>query len=235
MIHEFILSSRGAVAVAALLGFALLTVPAYAGIDVEKSITGIDADNDGSFEITDSGAIATFLEDVPSGTIINFRVEVTVSSTDGQDLDNVVVTDKFGSELDITCDTFPVGTTCQIAGGGRRLRWIVGALGTGSETLIVIATTNEDPGGHQRYTECGQHEFNSGPTAKGTEEVQLNPQKKKNQQRSDDGDQILLTVSGAAFPQCSNCQDDDGDGFIDFPADLGCTDADDNDELPVNF
>ena len=91
MIHGFILSSRGAVAVAALLGFTLLTVPAYAGIDVEKSITGIDADNNGSFEITDSGAIATFLGDVPSGTIIKFRVEVTVSSTGGQDLDNVVV------------------------------------------------------------------------------------------------------------------------------------------------
>jgi hypothetical protein len=31
-------------------------------------------------------------------------------------------------------------------------------------------------------------------------------------------------------PQCSNGEDDDGDGLFDFPADLGCTSATDNNE-----
>jgi hypothetical protein len=35
-------------------------------------------------------------------------------------------------------------------------------------------------------------------------------------------------------PQCSDGIDNDGDGYIDYPADPGCTDSNDDDELPIN-
>ena len=111
--------------------------------------------------------------------------------------------------------------TCYITPKGRRLRWEVGPLTpNSSQTLIVIATTRLNPGGQQEYTSCGDYDFNSGPTAKGYEkDVPLgNSEKKRDQRRTDDGDPILLTVSGADFPECSDCEDNDGDGFIDFPA-----------------
>ena len=36
----------------------------------------------------------------------------------------------------------------------------------------------------------------------------------------------------ATLPQCSDGLDNDGDGLVDFPADCGCTDANDNSEAP---
>ena len=49
-------------------------------------------------------------------------------------------------------------------------------------------------------------------------------------------DHILCcgNLTGAALPQCSDTLDNDGDGKIDFPADSGCTDANDNNENNVS-
>jgi len=230
------LSTLLAAAVIAAFGFAGTAV---AGISVSKAITGIDADNNGSFEITDSGAIAAFLADVPNTTAIGFRVEFTVSSTGGQDLTDVVVADRFGAELDVSCLSATSGGGCTDAdlvtkGGSDKefLTWTVGALPpAASETLVLRAETDQDPGGFQEYTECGEHEFNSGPTAKGKVDKVTGKGVKK-RQVSDDGNQILLTVSGlnaTAFPECSNCIDDDDDTFVDL-LDPGCTDANDDSE-----
>ena len=43
-------------------------------------------------------------------------------------------------------------------------------------------------------------------------------------------DQVTVTVNGAQDPQCSDGIDNDGDNLIDFPADPGCADANDDDE-----
>ena len=41
---------------------------------------------------------------------------------------------------------------------------------------------------------------------------------------------VVETTPGTATPQCSDGQDNDGDGLTDHPADPGCTDTNDNDE-----
>jgi len=50
-----------------------------------------------------------------------------------------------------------------------------------------------------------------------------------------DGDILMWSCNSCPVPppppQCSNGGDDDGDGTIDYPADLGCSDANDDDEL----
>lgn len=206
---------------------------AYGQLSVSKAITGVDADGDSTFEITDGAEIAAFLGNVPNSREITFEVTFTVTATGT--VDNIVVTDHFGAELDATCGT-PSQGSCTIDGGfgNDRLIWDVGTLIDASATLIATATTNLDPGGNQRYTSCGQHEFNSGPTAKGTvtQFIGRNGSMEHIRQVSDDGAQILLTVSGlvdTAFPQCSNCIDDDNDGLID-GEDPECTDPLDEDE-----
>jgi hypothetical protein len=217
-----------------LLGVALLFPgAAYAGLEVSKKITGIDASNDGIAEITDAGQIQAFLAAVPALTAIGFHTELTVCAIDGQTVNNVVVTDNFGAELNVVLDPLnPIQGTVLFKGGRsakNSLSWSVGTLAAPScATLKFVATTKLDPSGVQTYTSCGEHEFNSGPVAKGRDAA-------TNKQVTDGGDQILLYVDPASFPnplpQCSNCADDDGDQLIDFPADPGCADEADNDEI----
>jgi pectate lyase len=42
--------------------------------------------------------------------------------------------------------------------------------------------------------------------------------------------QLTVVTGGATSPQCADSLDNDGDGFIDYPADRGCTSASDDDE-----
>ena len=44
------------------------------------------------------------------------------------------------------------------------------------------------------------------------------------------GPQLVLVTGAAPSPACGDTLDNDGDGFTDFPADRGCTDAADDDE-----
>jgi len=224
---------------ALMLVFALIPMgyaqdPAPAQLTVSKAITQIYADGelvaDGEAEIT------AFLANVPNYTPIVFVAALTVQNTGGVEIYDVVVTDHFGAELDVTCisETDP---TCVIDPKGKaadRLIWEVGYLGLGgSAQLIVEAATNLNPADHQRYTSCGLHYFNSGPTAKGQVEFAKPNGSVKMRQISDYGDPIALTVSGleaVALPQCSNCTDDDLDGNIDLD-DPECVDSLDDNEF----
>lgn len=232
-----------AAALAVVLGFA---GTALADITIDKEIVEITVF--GEDPITDSQEIEDFLNEVPNTTVITFTVEITVGATNEQDLTDIVVTDRFGSELDATCVsvTGDGGSDCDdvtisTTPGNDKLRWLVGNLDDGeSATLTVDAVTNEDPDGNQRYTSCGLHEFNSGATAKGRLDRGTNPAGKslgKKQVSADFDPGIMLVVSGFIedgkgqdFPECSNCFDDDDDGDTDFPDDQACTDALDDDE-----
>lgn len=218
--------------VLALVTGLALTPAGFAQLTVSKAITGINADGVLGFEITDAGGIAVFLENVPHSTVIEFEVMFAVTAT-GMPVDQVVVADKFGAELDVVCVVADQGI-CTVTPKGKaaeRLRWEVGNIPADTTLqLVVTATTNLDPGGFQRYTECGVHYLNSGPTAKGR--VPKN-NGSGTMQVSDVGDSIELMVSGldpVPFPQCSNCIDDDGDLLIDYPDDPGCVDSLDDDE-----
>ena len=231
-------STHLAFILATCVGLSLvMSAPAYAGIVVSKAVTGIDANDDPDFEITDGGEIAAFLADVPNTTVIAFEMMITVGATNGQNLTDVVVTDRFGGELFVECVDHVGDCTLTTKGASNKvfLTWEVGPLADGeSETLTLIATTDMNPGGQQEYTSCGDHDLNSGPTAKAKVDRSLPPNSRAPNKRqvSDDGNSVTLTVSGTAatvFPQCSNCLDDDGDGMIDL-LDDACSDPLDDDE-----
>lgn len=198
---------------------------------VSKAVTRIDINNDGQFETGDPAVIAAFLANVPNSRAIAFGITFTVEAV-GDDVEDVVVTDRFGAELDLTCFLASPGTVCNVINNKSAdiVAWDIGPLANGSfATLRVLAVTNVDSGGNQRYTACGLHELNSGPTAKGFVEKENG---KGLKQVSSDGNQILLNVSGlfdAIFPQCGNCMDDDGDGLTDIE-DPDCIDSEDDDE-----
>ena len=219
-----------------MIGFVLIPMgyaqePPPAQLTVSKAITYIVPE--GGNPIEDPSEIAAFLADVPNYTVITFEAVLTVENTGGVLVEDFVVTDHFGAELDVMCVS-EIDPICVVNPKGKaadRLTWDVESLDPAqSASLIVSATTNLDPSDYQRYTSCGLHYFNSGPTAK-DKVAKLNG--KGLRQISDDGDPIELTVSGiflVQLPQCSNCIDDDGDGLVDLD-DPDCVDALDDNEL----
>ncbi len=156
---------------------------------------------------------------MPWGTEIEFDFLITVRSTDGQDLDNVVVRDHFGAQLDLTCDQGLFGDDSTAAGshtigsgGGPRLKWEGFGLALSgpfsSATIVCTGTTNTAGGGQQQYTKCATKDLNSGPNAMATEEVLVgNPQEPKimNQKRSANGDTIEVNITDNGAPgDCPN-------------------------------
>ncbi|MBI3935206.1 MAG: hypothetical protein HY316_10995 [Acidobacteria bacterium] len=241
--------SAGPLALLSLLVAFALAMPAQADLTVEKTITEIVVDDNGEPGVIDAGDtvvgdIPTFLDgNVPSGTLIQFTLNLEVCAVNGQNVTDIVVTDNFGAEMHVIPGPPSQGsiqvTTKNGTSQKESIVWEVGDLdgsaGDACASVELTATTKEDPDGNQLYTACGLHELNSGPVAKGEETVEIANGRRTRQKRvSAGGDQILLTVSGAAFPQCSNCADDDRDSFVDYPADPSCSALDDDDEFPFD-
>jgi len=210
-----------------------MCTPAYADIVVSRAITGIFG---AGFKISEPGAIARFLADVPNSTRIGFQMEITVKAN-GENLADVVVTDRFGGELAVQCVS--ASEMCRLITKGKTnkvfLTWKIGDLADGdSRSLILVATTDLNPVGKQGYAECGVHDLNSGATAKAKVDRFLPPRSRGSRKRqiSNSAESITIKVSGtrsAAFSECSNCLDDDGDGFLDLD-DPECSDSSDNAE-----
>ena len=227
-------STYWACVLATCVGLSLLmSAPAYSQLIVSRAITEINSEK---IRIVEAGEIAKFLADVPNSTIVSFTMQVNVKA-DGEDLMDLVVSDRFGGELAVQCVSF-VGT-CDITTKGRAkkafLNWKVGDLADGtSETLTVVATTKVSPDGEQAYAECGVHDLNSGVVAKASVNKITSARSRgpKTKQLSFNTESITLRISGTtpiAFPECSNCVDDDTDGLFDLD-DPDCSDPLDNDE-----
>ncbi len=193
---------------------------------------------------------------VQVGVPTTFTVLVTVCAVGGQTVNTLVVKDHFGADLTVVAGIPSQGVAVITTNKGRsaqnRLTWTVGSLtDPNCATLSLMATTDIDPGGDQEYTECtlpGQpNELNSGAVAKGRDAV-------TNKQVTAGSNQLFVTVVDpndadgdgigdscdacptdfgtgvAGCPQCSDGVDNDGDTFVDFPADLQCTGVLDDDE-----
>ncbi len=190
--HGITFLNRWALAIAPLAGFALLASPAHAGIAVEKIVTCIDVGGVSDGPIPDGiceceGQVACDIllaAGVPWSTIMDFVFEITVSSTGGQKLDNVVVTDHFGAQLDLDCDQGLFGDDSTFAGshtigsgGGPRLKWDAFGLALSgpfsSATIVCTGTTGTAGGGQQQYTKCATKDLNSGPNAMATQNPSL--------------------------------------------------------------
>jgi len=109
------------------------------------------------------------------GEPISYTVLITVYNGTGSAWNSAVVTDTFGSDLDLSANlsTLPAGvnltrTTTNPKGKGTgtekwKLNWNIGTLGAGgTATLTLTAETDINPGGNQEYTSCGLHVVNGG-------------------------------------------------------------------------
>ncbi|HSF27848.1 MAG TPA: hypothetical protein VLA53_02345 [Nitrosopumilaceae archaeon] len=176
-----------------------------------KLVTIDDADGDGIIEV---------------GELITYTFHFRVSNDSGEDWTNVVVKDNFAADLDviepevsITQGTFDL--TQKGNSAKESLSWDVGSLADGnSAELVLTAITDLNPAGHQEYTECSNHDINSGATLKYKDE--------NNKQKSASTESI--TVSVLTEDAQGDC---DGDGFIDQDElDLG-TDPHDPADFPA--
>jgi len=90
-------------------------------------------------------------------------------------IENVVVTDRFGAEYEIT-DPFPIlithgNASYETKGKSEKvfLTWNIGTLAEGeTATLIFEISTDLNPAGKQEYTSPGCYELNSGAVLKFT-------------------------------------------------------------------
>jgi hypothetical protein len=207
-----------------------MSAPAHAQINVEKEITRIQfpaTDLGPAVDTTDVAGFLNSSKEVPPGTVITFDMTLTVTANTDQDLTEVVVTDRFGGDVSVEC----VGCVLETKGKTEKqfLTWTVDSLDSGeSASLPLKVTSDMNPGSNQNYSECGPHELNSGPTAKGrvARTLPSRSHASPTRQVSHDGASITITV---ACTECSDGIDNDMDTFID-QDDIDCSSALDDTE-----
>ena len=106
--------------------------------------------------------------EVPIGTAVTFTMDITVTNNTGVTLTNVVVHDRLGGEFYLesaaaatgTIDTWTRGKTAKWF-----IDWTISSLPNGqSATLTIVASLDQNPGGHQEYSSPGTYDLNSGAT-----------------------------------------------------------------------
>lgn len=147
------------------LGETTLEIDAV-GIDVEKTLVEIyDYDSDGLVELGEPTA---------------FWLSIVVTNPNNDyAIEDVVVKDRLGGDLGFA-DSEPWPSSIDTKGKTEKvfLEWEIGTLAPGDSATIDLlvytdintGTGNGKKAGHQEYTSTGEHELNSGATAKGTVE-----------------------------------------------------------------
>ncbi|MFX1531573.1 MAG: hypothetical protein ACFFBC_10710 [Promethearchaeota archaeon] len=115
-------------------------------------------------------------------TEVEWAVEIKVTNSFDYMMENVLITDRFGAEIEID-ELFPSmithGTVSYATKGKSEkvfLTWDVGDLLPGETArLIFLVSTDLNPAGKQEYTSPGDYELNSGSTLKfkDFEDIQL--------------------------------------------------------------
>jgi len=128
-----------------------------AGDVICKQIAILDQDGDGIIEI---------------GEPITYIMSIQVDNTSPGTWKKTVVKDRFGAELDVIEPPLSISqgsVELKQKGNSEKefLTWKIGALVPGaSANLVLKVVTDLTPDGFQSYTECSNHEFNSGATLK---------------------------------------------------------------------
>lgn len=146
-----------------------------------KKVKYLDDDRDGVIEV---------------GEPVEFLEVIQVHNSSPDPWMDVVVTDRWGAEIDVLAATPSHGTvelTTKGASEKEFLSWDVGVLAPGDTANLVLTTaTDLDPGGYQEYTEAGEYEYNSGAVLKF--KVQPFGAKKPHQESFDTGSVMLIVM-----------------------------------------
>jgi len=108
---------------------------------------------------------------IPLNTNVQWLIEIEIHTDSA--IDDVVVTDRLGAELEIDLP-FPAsithGTASYTTQGGSNkvfLTWNIGDLPADTYAAFTFwISTDINPAGKQEYTSCGCYELNSGATIK---------------------------------------------------------------------
>lgn len=104
------------------------------------------------------------------GTETGWTLVITIANPFGYIMEDAVITDRFGAEIEIDSVVASVGTVTEKTKGKSDkvfLTWEIGDLAiSGTATLTLEISTDLNPAGHQEYTELGEEELNSGATLK---------------------------------------------------------------------
>ena len=159
-----------------------------------KKVKYMDENRDGYIEV---------------GEEVEFLQVIQVHNPTGQVWSDVKVSDRFGAEIEVVKHDATQGTVVLTTKGNSEkvfIEWDVGDLGPGETANLVLRTkTDITPGGHQSYTECSYHEYNSGAVVK----FMVEGNKKPRQESYDTGEIIVSVLTPGLAGDC------DLDGFID--------------------
>jgi len=139
-----------------------LTIHPYAGF-TKEAVPHDEGDGDGIIEV---------------GEEIKWDVTITVTNIPGDEIesmDNIVVQDRFGGELEIDSHDVPEGDL-EIKLSGKtekpKIKWngfnLDDVILT-TATADLIVSTDVNPGGQQSYSTTGEYKMNSGAVLKFTD------------------------------------------------------------------
>ncbi len=114
---------------------------------------------------------------VTTNTRVEWTFFVVVKNTSGQTMHDLVITDRFGAQLDCL-DDYEVTYACSSpswtfeqytnsSGTQDRIRWTTSELGPWDRGILIITVaTKTNPAGKQEYTSPGVYTLNSGAVLK---------------------------------------------------------------------
>jgi len=124
----------------------------------------------------------------------HFALEIEVFNVSDSTIENIVVKDHFGADLELGYVDQTQGTFTSTTNRGKsaqpRITWDLGDLESGGHAAMAInVSPDTNPGGNQEFTSPCEHFLNSGATAKGIVEGQ-----KKDHKTSASSDPVAVYV-----------------------------------------
>ncbi|MFW9787546.1 MAG: vWA domain-containing protein [Candidatus Thorarchaeota archaeon] len=135
----------------------------------QSFILGTTGVSDAIYELVKAEAEESLT--IKEKTETQWSLVIEVTNPYGYTMNDVVIKDRFGGEIQIDEEVSISHGTWSFATKGKSekvfLTWDIGALGSGETArLILLVSTDLNPAGKQEYTKPGVYDLNSGATLK---------------------------------------------------------------------